>query len=256
MHWDLNCDLGELSGEANQDAALMPFISSANIACGLHAGGPELMARTVALALAHGVAIGAHPGYDDRAHFGRRPQTLSAAQVRELILYQLGALEAIVRVQGGRLHHVKPHGALYNQAADDAELALAIATAVRDFDPSLVLVGLSGSALPQAGHDLGLAVAHEVFADRRYLANGRLVPRTESDALIETDDEALAQIQALAQEGRVTAREGHRVLLRADTLCLHGDGPHALAFAQKAHQFLTEQGIPLTPPNTDKDPHE
>ncbi len=242
---DINCDLGEGAGN---DKAIMPYISSANIACGFHAGDPLLMAETVRLALAHNVAIGAHPGFPDREGFGRQEMAVPPAELRQQVLYQVGALAAITRAEGGQLHHVKPHGALYNMAARDAPMAETIAKAVADLNPDLVLVGLAGSELVKAGRTLGLRVAHEVFADRTYQRNGLLTPRSQPDALIDNDEAALAQIYEMVVNRRVMSIDGGTVPLQTDTLCLHGDGPHALTFAQAAHGFLTHHQITIQAP--------
>ncbi|NCT82273.1 MAG: 5-oxoprolinase subunit PxpA [Comamonadaceae bacterium] len=242
MHVDLNADLGE---GAPDDAALLALVSSANIACGWHAGDARLMQATVAAALARGVAIGAHPSYPDREHFGRREMQLKPEQVRADLLYQIGALDALVRAAGGRLHHVKPHGALYNQAARDPALADAIAAAVLDIDPSLAVYGLAGGELLRAAERAGLRAVAEVFADRGYRADGSLVPRSQPGALIDDVGNAVARTLRMVREGVVTAVSGETVPLQAQTLCLHGDGPHALAFARAIHQALTDAGIDL-----------
>ncbi|MBS0193405.1 MAG: LamB/YcsF family protein [Proteobacteria bacterium] len=236
---DFNCDLGE----GCDDAAVLPYITSANIACGGHAGDAESMRRTVALCLQHGVAIGAHPSFEDREHFGRRELPLVPEAARELVLRQVSALMEVAATQGTRLTHVKPHGALYNKAARDRSIADAIAQAVRDFNPTLILVGLSGSALPAAGAAIGLRVAHEVFAERRYEADGSLTSRSHSDAVIHDLDASLAQVRSFVREGAVTTRTGERIHLRADTLCLHGDRPDAAAFARALRALLDAQGV-------------
>ena len=241
---DFNCDLGE----GCDDAAVMPYISSASIACGMHAGDPRTMRDTVALCRQHDVAIGAHPSFNDREHFGRKQQAITPNDAHALVLYQLGALDAIALAQGVALRHVKPHGALYNQAASDDALADAIARAVHDFDPTLVLYGLSGSALTAAGERLGLRVVHEVFAERRYEADGRLTPRSEPDALIDDLDESLAQVRMIIGDGRVIARTGESVALRVDTLCLHGDRPDAAGFARALRAGLEADGIRVESP--------
>jgi UPF0271 protein len=242
MHVDLNADLGE---GAPDDAELLTLVTSANIACGGHAGDARLMQATVRAALAHGVAIGAHPSYVDREHFGRREMQLDPDQVRAEVLCQVGALEALVRAAGGRLHHVKPHGALYNQAARDPALADAIAGAVRAIDPGLALYGLAGGELLRAAERAGLHAVAEVFADRGYRADGSLVPRSEQGALIHDTDEAVARTLRMVQEGIVQAVSGETVPLRAQTVCLHGDGPHALAFARALHAALRDAGVAL-----------
>ena len=241
---DFNCDLGE----GCDDAAVMPFISSASIACGLHAGDAETMRRTVALCLQHGVAIGAHPSFDDREGFGRRELQCSADEIHASVLMQIRTLSGIADMQDARLAHVKPHGALYNMAARDARIADAIAGAVRDFDPKLILYGLAGSALTTAGQCVGLRVAHEVFAERRYEADGRLTPRSQPDAVIEDLDASLAQVRSIVHDGRVIARTGESLALRADTLCLHGDRADAAQFACAVRQALQADGIEIAAP--------
>jgi UPF0271 protein len=241
---DFNADLGE----GGDDQSLMPWLSSASIACGFHAGDPARMRDTVALCLQHGVAIGAHPSFDDRANFGRTEHTITPADAHALVSYQIGALAGIARAAGARLAHVKPHGALYNQAARDPALADAIAAAVRDADPGLRLFGLAASALTAAGERRGLVVAHEVFAERRYDANGQLAPRGSPGAVIETVEHSLAQVRQLLREGAVTARTGERIALRADTLCLHGDRPDAAAFARALREALDADGVQVRAP--------
>ena len=247
---DLNCDLGESFGawRMGDDAALLALVSSANIACGFHAGDPDIMRDTVALAVAHGVAIGAHVSLHDLQGFGRREIAVTAAEVHALTLYQIGALHAFARAAGSRLTHVKPHGALYNMAARDRPLADAIANAVRDFDPQLRLFGLAGSALIDAGHALGLPVAAEVFADRRYCPDGSLQPRRESGAVIEDAAAASAQAISLARDGRVQTVAGDWLNLQADTVCLHGDGTHAVALAQQLRLALQAVGLRIAAP--------
>lgn len=244
LRLDFNADIGE----GCDDNALVPWLSSASIACGFHAGGPSLMRDTVALCMRHGVAIGAHPSFDDRANFGRSEHTISPQDAHALVSYQVGALAGIAHAAGARLAHVKPHGALYNQAARDPVLADAIAVAVRDADPGLRLFGLSGSALTAAGERHGLAVAHEVFAERRYDADGRLAPRGSAGAVIDDLGDALAQVRQLLREGSVSARDGARVPLRADTLCLHGDRPDAAGFARALASALEEDGVQVQAP--------
>ncbi|WP_105663234.1 5-oxoprolinase subunit PxpA [Cronobacter dublinensis] len=243
MKIDLNADLGEGCGN---DALLMPLISSANIACGFHAGDAQTMRESVRLALAHGVAIGAHPGFADRENFGRTAMQLPPETIYAETLYQVGALAAIARAEGGRLTHVKPHGMLYNQAAKDAALADAIARAVKDFDAALLLVGLAGSELIRAGARHQLVTREEVFADRGYLADGLLVPRSEPGALIEDDDEAVSRTLSMVLEGRVRSREGAWAAVNAQTVCLHGDGAHALAFARRLRDVFDARQIPIS----------
>lgn len=247
---DLNADLGESYGAwtMGQDTALLALVSSANIACGFHAGDPDVMARTVSQAVARGVALGAHPALPDRQGFGRRAMAVSPEEAHNLVLYQIGALAAFAHAAGTRLSHVKPHGALYNMAARDAPLAIAIAEAVQAFDPDLVLVGLAGSALISAGTGLGLPVAREVFADRRYEADGSLTPRSHPDALLHDADAAVAQVLRMVEQGEVVARDGSVVPVQADTVCLHGDGPEALVFAMRLREALDRRGIRVRAP--------
>jgi len=241
---DLNADLGE---GGMDDAAIMPFITSANIACAMHAGDPETMDRTVALALSHGLQIGAHPGYADRLNFGRIPVSMSLAGVEDLVLYQIAALNGFVQSHGGVLSHVKPHGALYNQAAEDLELARAIAKGVLRLRPSIILVGLAGSHLIRAGREVGLPVAEEAFADRRYLPDARLAPRSQAGAVLHDPQEAAAQALLIAKQGAVIAADGSKIRLRADTICVHGDTPGARAIASAVRQRLESAGIPVAP---------
>lgn len=242
---DLNCDLGESFGAyaIGDDAGIMPFITSANIACGFHAGDPSVMRRTVRLCLEHGVKIGAHPGLPDLQGFGRREWRLAPEEAYGLILYQLGALEAFLRPFGERLHHVKPHGALYNMAARDRELAASVAAAVHDFDPSLLLYGLSGSELVRAGKSQGLTAVSEVFADRRYMRDGSLMARSEPGSVLGSDEEAAAQVLQMATAGTVTASDGTQVSIAAETVCLHGDNPHGARLAKALNQVLQSAGI-------------
>jgi UPF0271 protein len=234
---DFNCDLGEGCGD---DAAIIPLLSSASIACGGHAGDDESMRTTVALCLQHGVAIGAHPSLPDRAHFGRRDLPVTPLETTAFVRAQIETLAAIAGEQGAHLRHVKPHGALYNRAARDRTIADAIAAAVQEFDPQLWLVGLSGSALIDAGTAIGLKVANEAFIERGYEADGSLTPRTQPGAVLNLTA-SLTQMGELLR-GFVTARTGERVPLRMDTLCLHGDRPDARAFAEILHAALTTTG--------------
>ncbi|MDY1036378.1 5-oxoprolinase subunit PxpA [Lelliottia sp. CFBP8978] len=240
---DLNADLGEGCGS---DAELLTLISSANIACGFHAGDAQTMRECVREALKNGVAIGAHPGFADRENFGRTAMNVSAETIYAQMLYQIGALHAITRAEGGQLRHVKPHGALYNQAAKDPALAEAIARAVHDVDPGLILVGLAGSALIHAGQRAGLITREEVFADRGYQADGRLVPRTEPGALIADEEHALAQTLEMVLRGRVKSLSGEWATVQAQTVCLHGDGEHALAFARRLRNEFRLNNITIS----------
>ncbi|MBP0622057.1 5-oxoprolinase subunit PxpA [Cupriavidus consociatus] len=242
MQIDLNADLGEGCGN---DEALLALISSANVACGWHAGDAATMMQTVKWALEHGVAIGAHPSYPDRENFGRTEMRRDPEEVYADMLYQIGALEAIVRAQGGELHHVKPHGALYNQAVRDPALARAIVRAVRDFDADLVFFGLAGSHMIDIAREAGLRVKQEVFADRGYNPDGTLVRRGTPGALHEDEEVALNQTLTMVREKRVRAIDGTWVPIQAETVCLHGDGAHALAFARRIRDRLTAEGIAI-----------
>ncbi len=246
---DLNCDMGEGFGAwgMGQDEALLELVTSANIACGYHAGDPATMARTVKAAVARGVALGAHPSLPDLQGFGRRAMAITAEEAYGLVLYQIGALHAFAKAAGGRLQHVKPHGALYNMAARDRALADAIARAVLDFDPSLILVGLSGSELIQAGSALGLACASEVFADRSYEPDGSLTPRSQPGAMIEDEELAVARVLCMVREGKIANRTGADLIIQADTVCIHGDQPKALAFAGKLREALAAAGVEVRP---------
>ena len=248
---DLNSDLGESFGawHMGDDAALLAVVSSANIACGFHAGDPDIMRRTVALAVQHKVAIGAHVSLPDLQGFGRREMAVTPNEAYAMTLYQIGALHGFAQVAGARLQHVKPHGALYNMAARDLRLAEAIAQAVRDFDPRLCLFGLAGSALIDAGRAAGLPVAAEAFADRRYRSDGSLQPRREADAVITESDEAIAQAMAMVREGSVRAVDGEIVELQVDTLCVHGDGAHAVSFARQLRAALESAAIAVRAPH-------
>ncbi len=244
---DLNCDMGEGFGawEMGEDAALLDYASSANIACGFHAGDPGTMHRTVKLAIEKGVAVGAHPSLPDLQGFGRRRMHVSAQEVYDMVLYQIGAMDGFAIACGGRLAHVKAHGALYNMAARDSSLAQAIAEAVRDFNDSLILFGLSGSELIRAGETAGLKTASEVFADRSYEADGSLTPRTQAGATIGDVDAAIARVRRMIREGKVRSRQGEDVEVRADTLCIHGDEPGAVEFARCIRAALEADGIRL-----------
>jgi UPF0271 protein len=239
---DLNCDLGEGAGH---DAELMPLITSANVACGAHAGDEATMRATVALARQHGVAIGAHPGFADRENFGRRELLLQPDEIRALVLRQIRALQAVAQPPGAQVVHVKPHGALYNLAARDAVIARVFAAAVRQAGPGLRLVGLAGSQLLVAGMAAGLATMSEVFADRTYQPDGSLTPRERPDAVIVDENIAVAQVLQMVRDGTVRATDGRIVSVKADTICLHGDGSRAVAFARRVSAALGAVGIEL-----------
>jgi UPF0271 protein len=236
---DLNADVGE----GMDDATVLPYVTSANVACGMHAGDPSVMDQTVELALSRGIRVGAHPGYPDRANFGRVTVEMAADEIENLVVYQVAALEGFVRSRGARLTHVKPHGALYHDAGEFPDVARAIAEGVRRVGTSLVLVGAAGSMLVGAGRDAGLTVAEEAFADRRYRADGTLVPRGEPGALVTDPDEAAEQAVRLAQERIVIANDGSRIEVRADTICLHGDTPGAADIARRIHERFRIAGI-------------
>ncbi|MBC8006499.1 MAG: LamB/YcsF family protein [Prolixibacteraceae bacterium] len=242
---DLNCDMGEGFGawKMGDDAALLDHVTSANIACGFHAGDPGIIHRTVELALKKGVAIGAHPSLPDVQGFGRRRMNVSAAETYDMVLYQIGALAGFATACGGKLVHVKPHGALYNMAAKDGTLAQAIARAVKDFDAGLVLFGLAGSELVRAGEKAGLKTAHEVFADRTYQSDGSLTPRSQPDAMIHGAQAAISQVRRMLNEGCVRSLQGADIPVQPDTLCIHGDEPNAVDFARRIRAALDADGV-------------
>ena len=237
---DLNSDMGEGFGvwEMGNDLALLDYIDSTNIACGWHAGDPERMKKLVAAALHKQVLIGAHPSLPDLMGFGRREMAITPNDAYNFVIYQAGALQAFIRAQGGTLHHVKPHGAFYNQAAKDKSLALAIAQAVKDLGDDVILYGLASSCFVEAAKEINIPLWQEVFADRRYTSEGYLVSRTQPGALIENEDQAAAQALRMAQKGEVVALDGSIVKVQADTLCIHGDSPTALDFAKKINALL------------------
>lgn len=247
---DLNADAGESFGAwtMGDDGGLMPWISSVNIACGFHAGDPQVMQATIALAARHGVAIGAHVAYPDLRGFGRHALALPPAQVYADCLYQIGALAALARAQGRSLGHVKPHGALYHRAASDRALADAVAAAVADFDPALALVGLAGGELLAAGRARGLAVLAEGFADRAYEADGTLSPRERDGAVHADHGRIAAQALAIARGEPVASRDGAPVRIAAQTLCLHGDRADAAAVAAAVHAALRAAGFAVAAP--------
>jgi 5-oxoprolinase (ATP-hydrolysing) subunit A len=237
---DLNCDLGEGTGN---DAAMMPYISSASIACGFHAGDADTMFATAGLCADAGVSAGAHPSFHDRANFGRTEQHILPGAVYELMIQQLLLMEEVANAAGTVMRHVKPHGALYNMAARDMELANAIARAVKNFNRELVLFGLSGSKLIGAGKAEGLITASEVFADRTYQDDGSLTPRSATNALITDREASVQQVLQMIKTGTVTSTSGNTIPVAAETVCLHGDGAHALDFAKAIHGALKAEGI-------------
>ena len=239
---DLNCDLGEGAGH---DEELMPLISSANIACGAHAGDEATMLATIRLARQHRVAIGAHPGFADRENFGRVELPVTPAEARGLVLGQIQQLLAVAAQAGARVRHVKPHGALYNMAGRDAALARAVAEGVYEADPRLILVGLAGSRLIEAGRECGLSTISEVFADRTYQSDGSLTPRREPGALITDPAQAVAQVLGMLRDGRVAATDGSNVRISAETICLHGDGAQPVEFALRLRAALLEAGFEI-----------
>ncbi|MBM4000086.1 MAG: LamB/YcsF family protein [Planctomycetes bacterium] len=250
MAIDLNADIGEGFGvyRMGDDESLMPWITSVNIACGFHAGDPTTMRRAVEQAVRHGRAIGAHPGLPDRLGFGRRAMRVTPAEARDLILYQVGALEAFVRAAGSRVAHVKPHGALYHMAEGDSALARAIAESVGSLGDDRILIGLAGGALVDAGRRAGVPTAAEAFADRAYLADGTLVPRDREGSVLETEAAVVAQCLTLARSGTVATRDGTTISVRADTICFHGDTPSAARMARAARGRLEGESIAVRPP--------
>ncbi|MGE7931407.1 LamB/YcsF family protein [Viridibacillus arvi] len=242
---DLNCDLGESFGQykLGEQEEILNYITSANVACGFHAGDPTVMRETVKMAIAKGVKIGAHPGLPDLNGFGRRPMQITPQEGYDMVVYQIGALQGFLSTFGEKMQHVKPHGALYNMAAKDQTLSEAIAQAVYDVSPELVLFGLAGSELTKAGEKLGLQTAHEVFSDRTYQADGSLTSRTQSDALVTDEEQSVNQIVTMVKEGYIESQQQTKVLLRADTVCIHGDGVHALAFAKYIRNTLEKNNI-------------
>ena len=244
MKIDLNCDMGESFGryKLGDDEAVMPFITSANIACGFHASDPMIMQSTIRLAKKYNAAIGAHPGWPDLQGFGRREMNLSAEETKAMVLYQIGALAAFAKTEGVELRHVKPHGALYNQAAKDMMLAKAIASAVKAFSADLILVGLAGSCLIQAGVELGLRVANEGFPDRNYNDDGTLISRKLANAIIESPGEVAIHALTLVRNG-IDFSGRH---IQVDTLCLHGDNAHAAENAKLVRGALVKEGIKVS----------
>ncbi len=247
MQIDLNCDCGESYGrwELGDDAAMFRYVSSANVACGAHAGDPDVMRQTVRQAKAAGVSVGAHPGFPDLLGFGRRVVQMSPDEVFNSVLAQIGALYAIAKVEGVALAHVKAHGALYNYAAVNPSIAQAIADATAAFDKRLIFVALAGSPLVTAGQKAGLHVAQEAFADRAYEADGSLRNRKLAGAMIEDNALALAQVIRMVKEGHTLSHDGQRVAIQADTICLHGDTPGAAARAQFLRNGLEQAGIAI-----------
>lgn len=244
---DLNCDLGESFGayKCGMDEEVIPFISSANVACGFHASDPLVMEKTVAMAAKYGVAVGAHPGYPDLVGFGRRNMNVSPEEVKAMVQYQIGALMAFCRSKGVALQHVKPHGAMYNMAGKDENLAMAVCRGIQEVDESLILLGLAGSRMMEAAKKIGLRFASEVFADRAYEEDGSLVARTKPGAMITDEELAVTRVVRMVTEGKVTSVTGKEIEITADSICVHGDGPKALAFVEKIRKALSEQQIEI-----------
>lgn len=252
MKIDLNSDLGESFGayKIGMDDKVLPLVTSANIACGFHAGDPSVMKKTVDMAVKSGCALGAHPGYPDLVGFGRRKMAVSPADVYAMVVYQVGALSAFAKAAGTRLQHVKPHGAMYNMAAKDPALAEAIAQAIYDVDPKIILFALAGSESVKAAEKVGLKVASEVFADRSYQEDGSLTPRTQPGAMITDEDASIAQVLSMVLKGQVTTLSGKVIPVKADTICVHGDGEKALLFTQKIRKALQENGVEIAAAGT------
>lgn len=240
---DFNCDMGEGIGN---DEAIMPFINSANIACGFHAGNGDTIRRTIELALKYGVNVGAHPSFRDKENFGRREMNMPPEKLYALLLEQMIRIDLIAKEMGAKLHHVKPHGALYNMAARDRHMAGTIAQAVKDFNDELILYGLCNSFLISEANTVGLKTANETFADRTYQDDGSLTPRSQENALIENEEQCIQQVMQMVKEGRVTAVSGKTIGIKANTVCIHGDGKHAVNFAKKIRQALQETNLAKT----------
>jgi 5-oxoprolinase (ATP-hydrolysing) subunit A len=242
---DLNCDLGESFGNycLGEQEEILKYVTSANVACGFHAGDPTVMRETVELAIANGVQIGAHPGLPDLNGFGRREMNITPQEAYDMVVYQIGALQGFLQTKGAQMQHVKPHGALYNMASVNRLIADAIAKAVYDVSPNLLLFGLASSELTAAGEAIGLQTIHEVFADRTYQADGTLTSRKQDNALITDEAVAITQVIKMVTEGIVTSVEGADVALKAESICIHGDGAHAVAFAKRARFELEAQQI-------------
>ena len=245
---DLNCDLGESFGRyrLGEQAEILKYVTSANVACGFHAGDPTVMRETVELAIANGVQIGAHPGLPDLNGFGRREMNITPQEAYDMVVYQIGALQGFLTTKGVTMQHVKPHGALYNMASVNRPIADAIAKAVYDVSPQLILFGLASSELTAAGEAMGLQTVHEVFADRTYQADGTLTSRKQENALITDETVAIAQIVKMVKQGTVTSIQGTEVTLKAESICIHGDGAHAVEFAKRARTEFEAQQIQVT----------
>ena len=239
---DLNCDLGE---GCNSDAAIMPFISSGNIACGYHAGDENTIRETLMLAKQYHVSVGAHPSYPDRENFGRKEIDLPLQDIKSIVITQIELVNKLAEEIGLRLHHVKPHGALYNKAAKDKQLAIVIAEAVKEVDPSLILFGLANSESGKAAAEIGIPFYNEVFADRTYTDEGLLTPRIENNAMISSTTTAVEQVMLMLNEGFVISTHGNTIPIQADTICIHGDGEHAVEFAKHIHSKIIAANIQI-----------
>ncbi|PHK49707.1 5-oxoprolinase subunit PxpA [Staphylococcus edaphicus] len=248
MKVDLNCDLGEAFGNYSfgGDEKIIPLITSANIACGFHAGDQSVMNNTVQLVNENNVGIGAHPGLPDLQGFGRRNMDFSTTEIYDIVIYQLGALNGFCQIHNVKINHVKPHGALYQMGARDKDIAHAIAQAVYDFDPEIIYIGLSNTFLISEAKRVGLTTASEVFADRRYEDDGQLVSRKESDALITDTNEAIDQVVNMVKFQKVITKHNNTIEIQADTICVHGDGEHALNFVCKIKERLMKEGVSIT----------
>ena len=246
---NLNADLGESFGawEMGSDGELLRIVGAANIACGYHAGDPLVMRRTVRQALAAGVSIGAHPSFPDLQGFGRRPMQLPPAELEAMLIYQIGALAGITRAEGGRLTHVKPHGALNNMACEDATLAHSVVAAIESFDPELILLAPALSKLALTGAVAGLRVVDEVFADRAYTDTGQLVPRSQPGALLDSADACVAHVRRMLDAGGIVSQGGRLIRTEFQSICVHGDGPRAVAAATAIRAALLADGIVLVP---------
>jgi len=248
---DLNCDLGESYGAytIGSDELIIPYISSANVACGYHASDPIVMEKTVALAKKYNTAVGAHPGFPDLMGFGRRNMNVSFAEAKAYVMYQVGALNAFCVAAGIKMQHVKPHGALYNMAGKDYELAKAICEGIKEIDDSLIISVLSGSKMQQAAQDMGLRFAREVFADRGYQADGSLVPRGKEGAMITDENEAIERVVRMIKEHKVRAVDGSEVDIVPESVCVHGDGEKAVLFVKKLGEAFVKEDIHMVPMN-------